>query len=145
MIFNILNNKPLPIYGKGKNTREWIHVKDNCEAILKIFQKGKFGENYNIGTNIKLKNIDIVKKLLKIAKSKIMVGNKVKISFVKDRPGHDLRYALNSSKIRKKMKWKHKISSSKGLEDTFDWYKNNLGYFKKISKRNIGIRLGLKL
>ena len=145
MIFNILNNKPLPIYGKGGNIREWIHVNDNCEAILKVFQKGKFGENYNIGTNIKLKNIDIVKKLLKIAKSKIMVGNKVKISFVKDRPGHDLRYALNSSKIRKKMKWKHKISSSKGLEDTFDWYKNNLGYFKKISKRNIGIRLGLKL
>ena len=102
MIFNILNNKPLPIYGKGGNIREWIHVNDNCEAILKIFQKGKFGENYNIGTNIKLKNIDIVKKLLKIAKSKIMVGNKVKISFVKDRPGHDLRYALNSSKIRKK-------------------------------------------
>ena len=145
MIFNILNNKPLPIYGKGGNIREWIHVNDNCEAILKIFQKGKFGENYNIGTNIKLKNIDIVKKLLKIAKSKIMVGNKVKISFVKDRPGHDLRYALNSSKIRKKMKWKHKISTSKGLEDTFDWYKNNLGYFKKISKKNIGIRLGLKL
>ena len=145
MIFNILNNKPLPIYGKGGNIREWIHVNDNCEAILKIFQKGKFGENYNIGTNIKLKNIDIVKKLLKIAKSKIMVGNKVKISFVKDRPGHDLRYALNSSKIRKKMKWKHKISTSKGLEDTFDWYKNNLGYFKKVSKRNIGIRLGLKL
>ena len=145
MIFNILNNKPLPIYGKGGNIREWIHVNDNCEAILKVFQKGKFGENYNIGTNIKLKNIDIVKKLLKIAKSKIMVGNKVKISFVKDRPGHDLRYALNSSKIRKKMKWKHKISTSKGLEDTFDWYKNNLGYFKKISKKNIGIRLGLKL
>ena len=145
MIFNILNNKPLPVYGKGGNIREWIHVNDNCEAILKIFQKGKFGENYNIGTNIKLKNIDIVKKLLKIAKSKIMVGNKVKISFVKDRPGHDLRYALNSSKIRKKMKWKHKISTSKGLEDTFDWYKNNLGYFKKISKKNIGIRLGLKL
>ena len=145
MIFNILNNKPLPIYGKGGNIRKWIHVNDNCEAILKIFQKGKFGENYNIGTNIKLKNIDIVKKLLKIAKSKIMVGNKVKISFVKDRPGHDLRYALNSSKIRKKMKWKHKISTSKGLEDTFDWYKNNLGYFKKVSKRNIGIRLGLKL
>ena len=144
MIFNILNNKPLPVYGKGGNIREWIHVNDNCEAILKIFQKGKFGENYNIGTNIKLKNIDIVKKLLKIAKSKIMVGNKVKISFVKDRPGHDLRYALNSSKIRKKMKWKHKISTSKGLEDTFDWYKNNLGYFKKISKKNIGIRLGLK-
>ncbi len=145
MIFNILNNKPLPIYGKGKNTREWIHVKDNCEAILKIFQKGKFGENYNIGTSIKLKNIDIVRKLLKIAKNKITVGNKVKINFVEDRPGHDLRYALNSNKIRKKIKWRHKISTSKGLADTFDWYKNNFGYFKKISKRSIVTRLGLKL
>tara|TARA_B100000029_G_scaffold269629_1_gene264962 strand:+ start:33 stop:1064 length:1032 start_codon:yes stop_codon:yes gene_type:complete len=146
MIFNVLNNRPLPVYGKGKNTREWIYVKDNCEAILKIFLKGRYGENYNIGTGIKLKNIDIIKKILKIArKNKIDIGKKAKIIFVKDRPGHDLRYALNSSKIRKKIKWKHKISINEGLEDTFSWYKNNLGYFKKISKKNITIRLGLKL
>jgi len=146
MIFNVLNNKPLPVYGKGKNTREWIYVKDNCEAILKIFLKGKYGENYNIGTGIKLKNIDIIKKILKIAKkNKINIGKKTKIIFVKDRPGHDLRYALNSNKIRKNIKWKHKISPTKGLEDTFSWYKNNLGYFKKISKKNITTRLGLKL
>ena len=96
-------------------------------------------------STIKLKNIDIVRKLLKIAKNKITVGNKVKINFVEDRPGHDLRYALNSNKIRKKIKWRHKISTSKGLADTFDWYKNNFGYFKKISKRSIVTRLGLKL
>ena len=146
MIFNVLNNRPLTIYGKGKNTREWIYIKDNCEAILKIFLRGKYGENYNIGTGIKLKNIDIVKKILEIAKkNKIRVGKKAKIRFVKDRPGHDLRYALNSSKIRKKIKWKHKVSTAKGLEDTFSWYKNNLGYFKKISQKNISTRLGLKL
>ncbi len=146
MIFNILNNKTLPVYGKGKNMREWIYVKDNCEAILKIFLKGKYGENYNIGTGIKLRNIDIIKKIFKIAKkNKIKVGIKNRIVFVKDRPGHDLRYALNSNKIRKKMKWKHKISAAKGLEKTFNWYKNNLGYFKKISKKNITARLGLKL
>ncbi len=146
MIFNVLNNRPLPVYGKGKNTREWIYVKDNCEAILKIFQKGKCGENYNIGTGIKLKNIDIIKKILKIAKkNKINIGKKVKVIFVKDRPGHDLRYALNSNKIRKRIKWKHKVSPVKGLEDTFNWYKNNLGYFKKISKKNITTRIGLKL
>ena len=146
MIFNFLNNKPLTVYGKGKNTREWIYVKDNCEAILKIFLKGKYGENYNIGTGVKLKNIDIVKKIFKIAKkNKIKAEKKSKITFVKDRPGHDLRYALNSNKIRKKIKWRHKISVTKGLEDTFKWYKNNLEYFKKISKKNITTRLGLKL
>jgi len=146
MIFNILNNKPLPVYGKGKNTREWIYVKDNCEAILKVFLKGKYGENYNIGTGIKLKNINIIKKIFKIAKkNKIKIGKNAKIIFVKDRPGHDLRYALNSNKIKKKIKWKHKVSSIKGLEETFSWYKNNLGYFKKISKKNITTRLGLKL
>ena len=105
MIFNILNNKPLPVYGKGKNTREWIYVKDNCEAILKVFLKGKYGENYNIGTGIKLKNINIIKKIFKIAKkNKIKIGKNAKIIFVKDRPGHDLRYALNSNKIKKKNK-----------------------------------------
>ena len=146
IIFNILNNKSLPIYGKGKNTREWIYVKDNCEAILKIFLKGKFGENYNIGTGIRLKNIDLVKKIIKIAKKNgNKLNKKVKIIYVKDRPGHDLRYALNSKKIGKKLNWKYKISTNRGLQYTFDWYKNNLGYFKKISKKNIAIRLGLKL
>tara|TARA_Y100001970_G_scaffold90248_1_gene113758 strand:+ start:2504 stop:3535 length:1032 start_codon:yes stop_codon:yes gene_type:complete len=146
MIFNILNNRSLPIYGKGKNTREWIYVKDNCEAILKIFLKGKYGQNYNIGTGAKLKNIDIVKNIFKIAKkNKIKIGKKSKIIFVKDRPGHDLRYALNSSKIRRKIRWKHKVSTNKGLEETFKWYKNNIGYFKRISKKNITKRLGLKL
>jgi len=146
IIFNILNNKGLPVYGNGKNTREWIYVKDNCEAILKIFLKGKFGENYNIGTGIKLKNIEIIKLILKIAKkNKIYLGKKIKIIYVKDRPGHDLRYALNSKKIKKKLKWRHKISTTKGLEETFKWYKNNIGYFKKIEKKNITKRLGLKL
>ena len=146
MIFNVLNNKPLPVYGKGKNTREWIYVQDNCEAILKIFLRGKCGENYNIGTGIKLKNIDIIKKIFKIArKNKIRIGKKTKIVFGKDRRGHDLRYALNSYKIKKKIKWKYKTSPVKGLENTFKWYKNNLGYFKKVSKKNITVRLGLKL
>ena len=146
MIFNILNNKSLTVYGKGKNTREWIYVKDNCEAILKIFLKGKIGESYNIGTGIKLKNIDLVKRILQIAKKNSnKLSKKVKIVYVKDRPGHDSRYALNSKKIKSKLHWKHKILTNKGLEYTFNWYKNNLGYFKKISKKNITIRLGLKL
>ena len=146
MIFNILNNRPLPVYGKGKNVREWIYVKDSCEALLKIFLRGKVGKNYNIGTGIKLRNIDIIKKLLDSArKNKIIITKKNKIDFVTDRPGHDERYALNSNRIKREVKWKHKFSISKGLDNTFSWYKNNLGYFKKISKKNITKRLGLKL
>ena len=146
MIYNILNNKPLPVYGSGKNIREWMYVKDSCEALLKIFLKGKIGRNYNIGSGIKLRNIDIAKKLLEIAKkNKVIISKKNKIKFVVDRPGHDVRYALNSNRIKREIKWKFKISFSKGLENTFAWYKNNLNYFKKISRKNITARLGLKL
>ena len=146
MIFNILNNKPLPVYGNGKNVREWIYVKDNCEALLKIFLKGKNNQNYNIGTGIRLKNTEIAKKLLDIAKKRITEKtNKTKIVFVKDRPGHDERYALNSRLIKKEIKWKHKISISNGLLKTLAWYSKNYNYFKRISKKNITKRLGLKL
>ena len=146
MIFNILNNRPLPVYGKGKNVREWIYVKDNCEALLKIFLKGKIGKNYNIGTAIRLKNIDIVRKLLNIAKkNKIKISNKNKVKFVMDRPGHDVRYALNSGRIRREIKWKNKTPISEGLSKTIYWYSKNLNYFKKISKKNITKRLGLNI
>ena len=146
MIFNILNHRPLTLYGKGKNIREWIYVKDNCEALLKIFLKGKFGRSYNVGTGIKLKNIDIVKKLLIFAeKNNFNIYKKNKIKFVTDRPGHDVRYALNSSRIKKEIKWRYKVNITEGLEKTFYWYKNNIGYFKKISKKNITQRLGIKL
>ena len=110
MISNIFNNKELPIYAKGKNSREWIHVDDHCEALLTLYLKGKNGESYNVGSGINLKNIDLVKKILKIFKRmKFKIGKKSKIKFVKDRPGHDFRYALNSKKIFKKLKWKPKI------------------------------------
>ena len=146
MIFNILNNKPLPVYGDGKNVREWIYVKDNCEALLKIFLKGKNNQNYNIGTGIRLKNTEIAKKLLDIAKKRVTDKiNKTKIVFVKDRPGHDERYALNSKLIKKEIKWKHKTSISYGLLKTLAWYSKNYNYFKRISKNNITKRLGLKL
>ncbi len=146
MIFNIFNNKPLPIYGKGKNSREWMYVKDSCEALLKVFAKGKNGESYNIGTGKNLRNIDLAKKILDSAKqNKTNIGKKTKIHFVKDRPGHDVRYALDSKKIKKKLNWKSKTSLSKGLFKTFEWYKNNLNYFKSISKKNIHRRLGLKI
>ena len=146
IIFNILNNRSLPLYGNGKNVREWIFVKDNCEALLKIFLKGKIGKNYNIGTGIRLKNIDIVKKLLDISKkNKIKLSDKTKIKFVMDRPGHDERYALNSNKIKQEIRWKHKTTISIGLSKTINWYLKNLNFYKKISKRNITKRLGVKV
>ena len=119
MISNIFNNKNLPIYAKGKNSREWIHVKDHCEALFTLYLKGKTGESYNVGTGINLKNIDLVKKILKICKLiNIKIGNKTKIKFVKDRPGHDFRYALDNKKIFKNLKWKSKINFEKGLKET---------------------------
>ena len=145
LIFNIMNNRPLPIYGKGKNSREWMHVQDHCEALLLIFLKGKIGESYNIGTGTNLKNLDIANKLLKIAKNKYSkINGKAKIKFVKDRPGHDIRYALNNRKIKKKLGWKAKIPLKKGLDQTFDWYLNNKNFFKSVSKRFYVNRLGLK-
>ena len=144
LIYNIINNKPLPIYGKGINSREWIYVKDHCEALFKVFKKGKVGQFYNIGSNKNLNNIQVCKSLLKISKKLINLGNKVKINFVMDRPGHDIRYALNSNKIRKELNWKPKISFAKGIKLTFNWYNDNKKYYKTLSKKDILKRLGKK-
>ena len=143
LIYNILNNKPLPIYGNGKNSREWIYVKDHCNALYKVLKKGKIGEFYNIGSGKNLNNIQITKKLLKIAKKNFKIGSNVKIKFVKDRPGHDLRYALNSQKIFKNLKWKPTINLENGLQKTFLWYLNNQKYFNLLNKKDITERLGL--
>tara|TARA_B100000029_G_scaffold269382_1_gene264711 strand:- start:119 stop:1150 length:1032 start_codon:yes stop_codon:yes gene_type:complete len=146
LIYNIINNKPLPIYGKGKNSREWIHVNDHCVALLKIFYKGKIGESYNVGSNQNINNLNLTKKLLSIVKSKsLKINNKVKIIFVKDRPGHDFRYALNSNKIKKKLGWKSKITLHEGLSQTFDWYLNNKSFFNSVSKKLYINRIGLKV
>ena len=144
LVYNILNNKALPIYGKGKNSREWIYVKDHCEALLKVYQKGKIGEFYNIGSNKNLNNIQICKTLLKISKKINLVKKNVKIKFVKDRPGHDFRYALNSNKIKKELKWKPKTTFEKGILDTFNWYLGNKKYYTSLSKKDITKRLGNK-
>jgi dTDP-glucose 4,6-dehydratase len=142
LIYNILNDKNLPIYGDGKNSREWIYVKDHCEALIKIFQKGKIGEFYNIGSNFNLNNIEISKTLIDISKKKIDIGKNVKIHFVKDRPGHDIRYALNSNKIMNKLKWKSKINFTKGINLTLNWYLKNRTYYKTLLKKDIENRLG---
>ena len=144
LIYNILNYKNLPIYGDGKNSREWIYVKDHCEALLKVFEKGKIGEFYNIGSNKNLNNLQICKTLLKISKETLSLKKNVKIEFVKDRPGHDLRYALNSDKIKKNLKWKPITSFEKGIENTFNWYLENKEYYDSLKKMDIIKRLGTK-
>jgi len=105
---------------------------------------GKIGEFYNIGSNKNLNNLEICRALLNVSKKLVKVGNQTKITFVKDRPGHDLRYALNSNKIIKKLKWKPKIMFGEGLRETFLWYLENNMYYKSISRNDITKRLGNK-
>ena len=144
MILNIMNNKELPIYAKGLNSREWIYVEDHCEALFRLYLKGKPGENYNVGSSINMRNIDLVKKILKSFQIlKIKVGKKVKIKFVKDRPGHDFRYALNSNKIKKNLKWKPKTNFNQGIIKTINWYLNNDLFLKDVFKKKYFKRLGL--
>ena len=146
LIFNILNNKPLPIYGKGLNSREWIYVEDHCKALEVLAKKGRIGESYNIGSNYNLTNIKLAKLILKLMRVKLSnINNKVKIKFVKDRPGHDVRYALNSKKILNQLKWKSSTNINEGLSKTIDWYINNQKYFKLISKKEYTNRVGLKV
>ena len=143
LIYNILNNISLPIYGKGTNSREWIFVQDHCNALLKISKIGKIGNFYNIGSNKNIENIKVCKNLINIAKSKIKIGKNVKIKFVKDRPGHDIRYALNSKKIIRELKWHPKTTFRNGLIKTFNWYLNNSNYYSSFKKKDILKRLGL--
>ena len=140
----ILNKKKIPVYGKGNNSREWIYVEDHCKALHKVYLKGKIGETYNIGSNLNLRNIDLVKKIILISKQKNIFDKKSKVQFVKDRPGHDLRYALNSKKIRSKLKWSNSINIKEGLLKTLNWYENNKDFYKMIKNKKFKNRLGLR-
>lgn len=146
IIFKILNHLPIPIYSKGLNSREWIYVEDHCAALDLISKKGIIGQNYNIGSGYNISNFKLVKMIIKIIKKKFKnIKIKSKIIFVKDRPGHDMRYALNSDKIKKRLNWKAKNSLEKGLFKTIEWYINNADYFKNLNEKNYARRLGLKL
>ena len=143
IIYNIINDIDIPIYGDGKNSREWIYVKDHCYALFDVLKKGKIGEFYNIGSNENINNIDICKKLFKVFK-KFNLKSKSKIKYINDRPGHDRRYALNSNKIIKGLKWKRKIKIDEGLNQTVKWYLENKLYFKTLKKSDITKRFGTK-
>ena len=145
IIYKIINNKPITIYGNGRNIREWIYVEDHCSALIKISEKGILGDNYNIGSGIELNNIDIVKKIIYSFKEiDINLANKAKFIFIKDRPGHDLRYSLNSSKIKNKLKWDCKYNFDKEIKKIIIWYidKFNNNFF---ANKNFIKRIGLKV
>ena len=145
IIYKIINKEPIPIYGKGGNVREWIYVKDHCNALIKIAEKGIVGENYNIGSEVTLNNIQIANKIILIFKKITDSKNiKSKIHLVKDRPGHDLRYCLDSSKIRNKLKWRCESNFDEKVNETIIWYINKFktNYFKNKNFKN---RIGLKI
>jgi len=127
-INNIKNNKPIPIYGKGENVRDWLYVLDHARAIDVIFHNGKNGETYNIGGNNEWTNIDLIRQLCKIMDEKLGRPEGTSaglITFVKDRAGHDLRYAINSSKLQNELGWKPSLQFEEGLEKTVEWYLAN--------------------
>jgi dTDP-glucose 4,6-dehydratase len=145
IIYSILNGKPIPIYGKGKNIREWIYVKDHCDALFNVAQKGIIGENYNIGSGTILNNIQIVKRIISVFKKMNLNQNIIsKINLVKDRPGHDFRYCLDSSKIKNKLKWKCDSNFDQRINETIIWYINKFknNYFKN---KDFKYRVGLKV
>ena len=127
IIYNAMNDKELPIYGEGINIRDWIHVLDHCKAILKVLLDGKLGEIYNIGGDSEVKNINLVKKILKI-----LDKPETLINFVEDRPGHDLRYAMNHDKITKNLNWRPEIKFDDGLEMTVKWYQANQKWLNNV-------------
>jgi dTDP-glucose 4,6-dehydratase len=138
-IHNIKNNKPLPIYGDGKYTRDWLFVEDHARAIDDVFHKGKLGETYNIGGFNEWQNIDLVKLLCDVMDEKLgqEVGTSQKlITFVKDRPGHDLRYAIDASKIETELGWRPSVTFEQGLEKTVAWYLVNDEWLNNVTSGN---------
>ena len=140
IIYNLIRKEKIPIYGSGKNIREWIYVEDHCKALIKIGQKGLIGENYNIGSGKTFNNIEIAKIIIKIfSEIKNKYQYKGKIKFVKDRPGHDVKYSLNSDKIKEELNWKCETNFNVGIKKTIEWYlgkfENNFFKNKKFTKR----------
>ena len=130
--------KKIPIYGNGKNIRDWIHVDDNVDAILTVLKKGKINQNYNIGSNNEISNIQIVETICAILDNEIPLDTgklyKEGIVFVEDRPGHDFRYAIDATKIEKELGWKPKESFQTGIKKTVLWFLENRDWWREIKK-----------
>ena len=149
MIANCLDEKKLPIYGNGENIRDWLYVTDHCNAIYEVIKKGSIGETYNIGGNNEINNIDIVTKICDILDELKPRSQKQSykelISYVSDRPGHDFRYAIDASKIKKKLGWTPKETFSSGIRKTIQWYLENEDWWRKIQNKIYNQeRLGIK-
>lgn len=136
MINNMVHSKPLPVYGKGENVRDWLFVEDHASAIDAIFHKGKAGEVFNIGGNNEWKNIDLIKLLCTIVDQKLgrEEGTAMKlITYVTDRPGHDLRYAIDASKVISETGWRPETDFAQGLEKTVSWYLSNQDWLSHVT------------
>lgn len=140
MILNALDGKPLPIYGDGQQIRDWLYIKDHCEAIWKILRKGKVGETYNIGGNQEVPNLELVRLLCAILDERVpdsqFVPHKELLKHVPDRPGHDRRYAMDIRKVHKELGWQPQESLESGLVKTIDWYLDHLAWVSSIKSKN---------
>ncbi len=144
MILNALAGKPLPVYGKGENIRDWLYVDDHVRGILAVLLKGETGECYNIGGDAEIRNIDVVRQLCAHMDKRFPNTSHEKlITFVKDRPGHDLRYAIDASKIKTDLGWEPKENFMTGLKKTVDWYLTNQNWWQRIRSGAYRKRLGL--
>ena len=130
MITNLLENKPIPVYGRGENIRDWLFVEDACQAIDQVLSKGKIGEAYNVGGESERTNIDVARQCLSFLKK-----GEENLQFVTDRPGHDLRYALSNNKIKKEIGWHPGVRFSEGLSRTVQWYQDQVGWWKPLKER----------
>ncbi len=138
MILNCIRQKPLPVYGKGANIRDWLYVEDHCDALYRVLEQGRTGETYNIGGNTEKTNLEVVESICKIL-DKLQPPSGISsytelITFVNDRPGHDLRYAIDASKIRSELNWKPRESFATGMEKTIKWYLDNQIWWKNIQQ-----------
>ena len=152
-ILNAISGKPLPIYGKGDQIRDWLHVEDHAKALVKVLQEGKIGETYNIGGNNEKTNLEVVETICKILEELLPIKNstlniqnyKNLITFVADRPGHDIRYAIDATKISNKLNWQPQETFETGIKKTVQWYLNNKTWWQRVQDGSYQCeRLGLK-
>ena len=138
-INNIVNNKPLPVYGKGENVRDWLFVNDHVSAIDLIYHNGKLGETYNIGGFNEWKNIDLIRVIIKTVDrllGRVEGASEKLITYVKDRAGHDLRYAIDSSKLKNELGWEPSLQFEEGIEKTVNWYLKNQEWIDNVTSGN---------
>jgi dTDP-glucose 4,6-dehydratase len=147
VILNALAGRPIPVYGRGENVRDWLYVEDHARALLRVVEKGRIGESYNIGGNAEARNLDLVRKICALMDELHPEGapHADLISFVTDRPGHDFRYAIDASKIRAELGWEPSVTLDEGLRLTVAWYLENRDWWQAIQARGHRLeRLGLK-